>query len=231
MNGYTANQHSDVNNIAYMFKRAPGFMDAVAYSGNGQNRMINHNLAVVPEMYICKERNGTGPWYVYHSATGNGAFTYFYTNSTSNSTVWNSTSPTATQFSVGANESNVNGSSGTFISYLFATLPGISKVGSYIGTGNDINVNCGFTNGARFVLVKRTDVEIQGTAQDTDWYLWDTTRGIVSGNDPWLALNDPQAQVTNTDYIDPLSTGFTITAGAGNGLNVATKLFIFLAIA
>jgi len=217
--------------FAYMFKRAPGFMDVVAYSGNGQNRMINHNLAAVPEMYICKKRNGSGPWYVYHSATGNGAFTYFYTNSTSNSSVWNNTSPTATQFSVGANESNVNGSSGTFISYLFATLPGVSKVGSYTGTGNDINVNCGFTNGARFVLIKRTDVEIQGTTQDTDWYLWDTTRGIGSGNSPWFALNESQAQVTNTDYIDPLSTGFTITAGAGNGLNVATKLFIFLAIA
>ena len=55
-----------------MFKRAPGFFDVVAYSGNGQNRMINHNLEVIPEMYICKERNGTGPWYAYHKALGNG---------------------------------------------------------------------------------------------------------------------------------------------------------------
>ena len=80
-------------------------------------------------------------------------------------------------------------------------------------------------------MIKRTDVEIQGTSQDTDWYLWDTSRGINSGNEPWLALNESQAQTTGTDYIDPLSTGFTVKAGAGNGLNVSGKLFIFLAIA
>ena len=46
--------------------------------------------------------------------------------------------------------SNTNGSGETYIAYLFASLNGISKVSSYTGTGYDINVDCGFTAGARF---------------------------------------------------------------------------------
>ena len=142
-------------------------------------------------------------------------------------------SPTSTTFGIGTaapNEGYINKSGNTYINYLFATLPGISKVGSYSGTGNAINVDCGFTNGARFILIKRTDTEIQGTG-GTNWYVWDTARGIVSGNDPYLLLNSTAAQVTNTDYVDPLSTGFTVTASGATGLNVSGGTYMFLAIA
>jgi hypothetical protein len=47
---------------------------------------------------------------------------------------WNNTSPTDVVFSVD-NSSSLNGSGITYIAYLFATLPGVSKVGSvYTGT-------------------------------------------------------------------------------------------------
>ena len=121
---------------------------------------------------------------------------------------------------------NMGGPSGrTYIAYLFATLSDISKVGTYSGyTSNAVNVNCGFTAGARFILIKRTDA-------DADWYVWDTTRGIVSGDDPYFLMNDSAAQVTNTDYIDPLTTGFTVTASAPAALNATGGTYLFLAIA
>jgi hypothetical protein len=109
--------------------------------------------------------------------------------------------------------------------YLFASLNGISKIGTYSGTGSNVNVDCGFTAGARFVLIKRTD------STGTDWYIWDTTRGIVSGNDPYLFLNSNAAQVTNTDYIDPLNAGFTVTSSAPAALNASGGTYLFLAIA
>jgi hypothetical protein len=59
----------------------------------------------------------------------------------------------------------VNGSGDTYVAYLFASLPGISKVSSYTGTGADLNVDCGFSAGARFILIKRTD-------STGDWYVW-----------------------------------------------------------
>jgi len=107
---------------------------------------------------------------------------------------------------------------------LFATVPGISKVGSYSGTGSNVDVDCGFTSGARFVLVKRTD-------STGDWYVWDSARGIVAGNDGYLLLNSNAAEVTSTDYIDPLSSGFTITSTAPAALNASGGSYLFLAIA
>ena len=118
-----------------------------------------------------------------------------------------------------------NGNTYNYIAYLFASLDGISKVGSYSGTGNNLSVNCGFAAGARFVLIKRTD-------SSGDWWLFDTTRGIVSsGNDPALRLNLTNAEVTSTDYLEPNSNGFTVTSTAGAGLNANGGTYLYLAIA
>ena len=113
---------------------------------------------------------------------------------------------------------------GSFINCLFATLLGISKVGSYTGTGNAINVDCGFTSGARFVLIKRTD-------SNGNWVLFDSTRGIVSGNDPYLRPNSTQVETTDEDHIGPLNAGFTVSASSGGDTNNSGASYIFLAIA
>jgi hypothetical protein len=106
----------------------------------------------------------------------------------------------------------VNDTGNTYIAYLFATLAGVSKVFSVTkSSGSNADVNCGFTSGPRFVLLKRTD-------STGDWYVWDTARGIIAGDDPYLLLNSTAAEVTNTDYIDPTSNGFTIVdGGLANG--------------
>ncbi len=121
-------------------------------------------------------------------------------------------------------DGGVNATNQSFIAYLFASVAGISKFGSYTGTGNDLNVDCGFSAGARFVLIKRSDAT-------GDWYLWDSVRGIVSGNDPYILLNSSAAQVTNTDYIDPLASGFTVTSSAPAALNNNGGTYLFYAIA
>ena len=76
-------------------------------------------------------------------------------------TIWSNTTPTASVFSLGnqggGGTYRINGSGSTYIAYLFATVAGISKIGSYTGTGSDLNVDCGFSAGAKFVLIKRTD--------------------------------------------------------------------------
>jgi hypothetical protein len=126
-------------------------------------------------------------------------------------------------FSVGTN-ADVNTSAANYVAYLFATCPGVSKVGSYTGTGTTLQINCGFTGGARFVLIKRTD-------STGDWYVWDTARGIIAGNDPYLLLNSTAAEVTSTDYVDTFSSGFEISSTAPAAINASGGTFIFLAIA
>jgi hypothetical protein len=208
------------------FKRATGFFDVVAYTGTGVARTVNHNLGVVPELMILKVRNRAGSsWVGYHKDLGNeGGFSL--TNFAAFSGVtsaWNSTTPTSSVFTVGTG-SNYNGNTDNLIAYLFATLAGVSKVGSYTGTGSNVDVDCGFSAGARFILIKRTD-------STGDWYVYDSVRGIVAGNDPYLLLNSTAAEVTSTDYIDPLASGFTVTSSAPAALNASGGTYIFLAIA
>jgi len=205
----------------WMLKRATGCFDVVAYSGSGNfPQNVTHNLTVTPEMMILKYRDGSSNWYVYHSALGNTKICQL-DNDTASSTSgssWNNTSPTATQFTVG---SLLNYPvAGKYIAYLFATLAGVSKVFSVTkSSGSNADVDCGFSAGARFILIKRTD-------STGDWYVWDSARGIVAGNDPYLLLNSTAAEVTSTDYIDPLSSGFTIVDGG-----LANGDYIGLAIA
>lgn len=220
----------DTNLLAWMFRRAPGFMDVVCYDGSGVLGLtLNHNLSAVPEMIWVKNRSASNDnWYAYHSSLGNTKYLGLNTTTAEATSInaWNNTSPTSTQFTVGAFD-GVNGSSGyDYVAYLFATLPGVSKVGSYTGTGADLNVDCGFSAGARFIVIKRTDPGSTG-----DWYVWDSARGIVAGNDPYLLLNSPAAENTSTDYIDPLSSGFTVTSSAPAALNASGGTYIFLAIA
>jgi hypothetical protein len=210
--------------LRYHFRRAPGFFDVVAYTGTGSNRTLNHNLGVVPELIIAKKRSASENWPVYAASEGVGSSSGLRLNATDGSDYSNTSRfyqvPTATEFYVG-NDSDINASGAT---YIFATCPGVSKVGSYTGTGTTLDVDCGFTAGARFVLIKRTD-------STGDWYVWDTARGIVSGNDPYLLLNSTAAEVTNTDYIDPLDSGFQISSTAPAAINANGGSFIFLAIA
>ncbi len=204
--------------IYWNFRRAPSFFDEVCYTGTGSATTVTHNLGVTPELMIVKSRSGTGNWKVWNKSS-------LYTNLWLNSDVATQSdsvnSPTATTFAV-FNDSNT--SSVTYVAYLFATAAGVSKVGSYTGTGTTLQINCGFTAGSRFVLIKRTD-------DVGSWYVWDVARGIVSGNDPYLLLNSTAAEVTSTDYIDTYSAGFEISSTAPAAINASGGTFIFLAIA
>jgi len=225
--GTTGNTSNDTGNtyINYLFDRAPGFMDVVCYTGTGANTTFNHNLGVVPEMIIVKDRSNARAWAVYSSALGNTK--YLFLNATdaeaTASSVWNNTTPTSSVFTVGT-AAFINNSTETYVAYLFATLAGISKVGSYTGTGTTQVINCGFTAGSRFVMIKRTD-------STGDWYYWDSARGIVAGNDPYLLMNSAAAEVTSTDYIDTANSGFEISSTAPAAINANGGTFIFYAIA
>jgi hypothetical protein len=217
--------------VDYHFKRAKGFFDMCLYTGNGNNNHnISHSLGVTPEMIMVKARDGSLGWSVWHKDNGNGSaggksVRLNETIGASNHGHFqNNGGATSTHFGLNS-YGFTNGTNVKYVAFLFATLSGISKVGSYTGTGNNINVDCGFTAGARFVIIKRIDQDGQ------DWFVYDSASGIVSGNDPYHLLNSSNMQVTNTDYIDPLNSGFTITSSAPADLNSANATYIFYAIA
>ncbi len=225
--GWNASTAVTTGYVSWMFRRAPGFIDVVAYTGTGSLSGVNHNLGVTPELKIIKCRSNTSDWVVGGSAVaGENGYIYLHSNAAlvSSTNYWDGGDDSAAQFGVRNTNAGSDTSGRTYVAYLFATLDGISKVGSYTGTGYDVNVDCGFTAGARFVLIKRTD-------STGDWYVWDTLRGIGTGNDPYKLLNSLAAQVTNTDYVDPLNAGFTVTSSAPAALNASGGTYLFLAIA
>jgi len=211
----------------WTFSRAPGFFDVVCYTGNATDRTVTHNLSAVPELYITKATSNNGSWEVYCSYITNPLDNFVRLNgtlaATASSGFWGVTAPTSTTFSLGIYGNN-NASGYTYIAYLFATLAGISKVGTYTGTAALQTIACGFTTGARFILIKRTD-------STGDWYVYDSSRGITSGNDPYLFWNSTAAQNSTTNYVDTDTTGFKVTAAASTTVNVSAATYIFLAIA
>ena len=213
--------------ISYTWKRAPGFFDVVAYSGflsNGASGTIPHNLSVAPELMIFKNRSSSYGWYTWH--TDLTAQRFIQLNSNAAETNFGAAWATADEnnINIGFGHQSTSLTGNNYIAYLFATVPGVSKVGSYTGNGSSQTIDCGFTSGARFVLIKRTD-------STGDWYVWDTERGIVAGNDPHLSLNTTATEVTSDDSIDPDSSGFIVNQVGATNINVSSATYIFYAIA
>ena len=225
---------------AHMWRRAPGYFDTVCYDGNNTaGRTITHNLGVVPEMIWIKNRGYSGgeDWTVYHKGLNGGTDPEDYylrlnanSSQSNNAGNFNDTAPTSTVFTVGADR-RVNGNvadGNRYIAHLFATAPGVSKVGSYTGNGSFQVINCGFSSSVRYVLIKRTD-------STGDWCVWDTERGLTQGADPYIELNTTDQQTTgNKNYVYPDNSGFGVQEISGTNnpnVNVNNATYIFYAVA
>jgi hypothetical protein len=217
---------SSTSQVDHYFKRAPGFMDVVCYSGTGTTTQnVTHNLGVQPELIIYKSRTNGVDWVV-HTPSLISQNKFLWLNrtdaATDNSAVGytNSGAPTSTLIRPGMTQLNMSG--WTYVAYLFATCPGVSKVGTYTGTGATQTISCGFTGGARYVLIKRTD-------NTGNWWVWDTARGMVAGTDPRLAYSTAGAEINN-DWVYTTTGGFQIVTSDAN-INANGGTYIYLAIA
>lgn len=230
MDGFSVGTEGSVNQNTYtfvnwFFKRAPGVFDEVCDTGTGSAHTVSHNLTVAPEMMIRKGRSGATQWEVWHSAIANTEKLVLDSTAAkaTDTTAWDSTSPTASVFTVGTG-ANVNTNTATYVTYLFATLSGISKCGTYTGNGTTQNIEMGFTTGARFFLVK-------ATSTTGNWVVFDSVRGIIAGSDPYLLLNSTSAEDTDEDAVDPYSGGITVNETSASNINTNSVVYCYLAIA
>ena len=196
----------------------------VNWTHNGGNSTIGHGLGVAPKVIITKERNNTGSWNSYFSAVGNGHRMVLQgTNAKISSSIWNSTNPTSTVFSM--NDSITS----TMIAYCFADVKGYSKFGSYTGNGSTDGtfVYTGFK--PAFTIIKRTD------ATD-NWFIQDNIRQAnanFDGNPVNIVIQgDSTNAETNASSrsVDYLSNGFKIRTTNG-GWNASGGNFIYMAFA
>ena len=197
----------------------------VTYTGTGANATVGHGLGIAPKMVIVKSRTVVQDWAVYHASSGAGNWLQLNGTGASlaNATIWNSTAPTSTVFSVGTAGVS-NASTSPMVAYCFSEIAGYSKFGSYTGNGSADGpfVYLGFR--PRWILIKNASV---GT---DSWQIWDSSRNTYNITQNYLLPNSSAAEASGTGfYIDITSNGFKIrttnTASNGNTNNLIYAAF------
>ena len=199
----------------------------VTWTGNGSSgATIGHGLGVKPRMIISKRRDSTSQWTVYEAI--NGATKYMtlnQTDATSSATSrWNDTEPTASVFSVG-NSAEVNGSGGTYIAYCFADIKGYQKIGSYKGNGNADGAFAYTGFRPAWIMIKKSS----GTE---NWSMYDAKRNTNGDSDtlPLNADNNSNENGNTGKNMDILSNGVKMKTSNGE-LNGSGDTYIYMAFA
>ena len=195
-------------------------VSAVIYEGDGiDGHEIPHNLGVVPELSIFKDRDGAYNWYVGSSLFATDErLSLNSTAALTSATSMYQAPPSADVVTLATGNTVHNTAGNNIISYHFASVEGVSKVDTYRGTGATGNyVPCGFK--PAFVKVKNL------TTGATEWELVDSIRGL----DKILRPSSSAAEITSAS-IEFVDDGFVVT-GTGTSLNALNDEFVFLAFA
>jgi len=199
----------------------------VTYTGTGANATVGHGLGVAPSMVIVKSRSISDGWPIYHVSLTSAA--YIVTLNTTNAqasvpTVWNSTTPTSSVFSIGTS-TGTNTASATYVAYCWTPIAGYSAFGSYTGNGSADGpfVYTGFR--PRWIMVKQTNTS------GGSWILFDTARNTFNAVDNELFANLSNAEgASPSGAFDLLSNGFKIRSSAGSR-NDSGGTYIYMAFA
>jgi len=233
--GFSLGASGDTNTntrtfVAWCWKEtATAGFDIVAYEGTGSARTVSHSLSAVPHMMHIKNRENTGGggtegWLAYHKAVG-ATKSAGHLNSTGvphdHTDYFNDVEPTSSVFTVGAGD-NGNNSGEDNIAYLWTSIQGFSKFGSYTGNGSADGtfVYTGFR--PAFVVIKQTN-------STGNWMLWDSKRLGYNPNQNEMYANTSHAEQTD-DRIDLLSNGFKLLENTA-GFNGSGDTHIFMAFA
>ena len=197
----------------------------ISYTGGGNaGDSIKHGMSGAPEFFFTKESShDERGWLTYHEYSASDPETDFGRLESDavwddDTTLWNDTKPTSSVITLGLS-TEVNASGEPFIMYAFRSVPGVCKVGSYVGNGSSTvppYVHLGFR--PRFVIFKNAPVA-------RDWVITDTARSPINPAELFLFPNDEDAEAargpaSGSDYdIDLLAEGFRPLSGdsAPNG--------------
>jgi hypothetical protein len=199
--------------------------DIVSYEGTGVNRTVGHSLGKTPELIMVKSLGTSVNWAVYHKAYGATKYTSINTTSAAsiNANVWNNTAPTSSVFTVGTS-TLTNTDETDYIAYLFTSIEGFSKIGSYTGNANADGpfVYTGFR--PAFLLIKT----ITGT---NGWHLVDCEREPYNPTWRYLQPASTAAQASAAGhYADILSNGFKLkNSSAQTNANGVSYLYLAMA--
>jgi len=235
LNWFSTNAGSGYTYLWTFLRRTPKVFDIITFDHSGSSVVtVPHNLGAVPQLMIAKQYNENGSWYVYSSDLGNTKHLLLDSNrgqQAYSNIPWDDTDPTTTHATFelpGSDDPKL------CVAYLFASFTGISSIGTYSGSASNVDVNCSFTAGARFILIKKINAGSSIFASVGEWYAFSSVRGISNGNDPYKQWSTRDPEVTDEDLVAPLNTGFTVNSisnGGSSELNEVGGEYLYLAIA
>jgi len=179
---------------------------------------VAHGIGQTPEMIILKSTDVQRNWNVFHKDVGISKNLHLNTADSANtSEYWTANSTT---FSI-----QDYSSSADWVAYCFASKRGVSKVGSYTGTGTSGNkIYTGFQ--PAFVMIKNT------TSASSNWMMYDIKRDTDGTINAFLEANTIDAEATAaTATVSPNRDGFTLGNSNSVHLNESGDTFIYLAFA
>ena len=210
------------NIVAWNWKKsATAGFDIVSFTTSGDDENFSHSLGVKPELIIFKARASSGNWAVigeFAETTFNNKYMVLNLTDAQGSD-GSYSNPTASQFST----SNNVAVDSTHIAYLFRSVQGFSKIGTYTGNGSTDGtfVYTGFK--PAFVIVK-------GISGALNWTMVDNKRDPFNDNSTnYLHPNTSGDEGVGLNF-DFLSNGFKLRSNSSptNGSGVS---YIYMAFA
>jgi len=207
----------------------------VKYVGDGNgNSTVGHGLSQVPDLYITKDINNTGndtTWGVYFVPLNYKLF-LSSTIAASDGTAagsnggmgTNKATSTTLGFNAGSSSTNnINNDGTNYLVYVFHSVAGFSKFGSYTGTGAAGNVvTVGFE--PAFVMLKATSIS------GASWTMYDNKRGVGEPSKVLYANLSAAEYSDNFHDISFSATGFTCLDNSNN-TNQSGQTYIYMAFA
>ena len=237
--GFSIGANNGINqdgilNVAWCWKEsATAGFDINLHTGNGSARTISHSLSAKPDFFVVKGRTFAEQWECYHKSLGATKCLQWDDNSAEADLLnrFNDTEPTTSVFTVGDADA-VNKNTYTYVTYLWRSVQGFSKMGKFTGTGNVDGpfVYTGFR--PAFVMCKRTD-------STGSWYMCDNKRlgyngrpnySATVGNVELTAHDSRNEAGGNTNVMDIFSNGFKLIQ-SGAEINASGGTFIYMAYA
>jgi hypothetical protein len=185
---------------------------------------VPHGLTSAPEFMILKEATtASTPWVVYHKNLSSAAYYLLLHDDIkegSTNAYFNSTHPNSSVFTLGdASTLDTN-----VICYLWHSVEGYSKFGSYTGNGSADGtfVYCGFR--PAFVMIKNT-------SSTGSWVIKDTSRDTYNPSGSTLLADTPDDDFgPGNTIIDILSNGWKCRSSS-TYINTTNNNYIFMAFA
>ena len=225
-NGGTTSSNSDGDITSTVQANTTAGFSIVTWTGNGTDEdTVGHGLSGNWDVAIVKNRGETDYWTFSRTGTSSVLLLHDSTSEANHSTAYLTKSSGVIGL-VGAGDLGmVNGSSETYVAYVFKEIQGYSKFGSYTGNGNADGpfVYTGF---------KPAWLMVKNTTSSRHWQLMDNKRSTSNVIDDYLQANASGAQSEGSSQhkFDFLSNGFKLRGTADN-VNDSGDTHVFMAFA